>query len=143
MPVTERKHFNHDKIGQCELCGKIAPCEVHHRKPLSLGGTNDIDNLIYVCFDCHKEAHKENRSDMIKAGMRNNENRKEYVIGFFELYTKLLDLIVDSNGMARVAEVLDILDEMPLRRNARKDCGFYYKQYLSAMDKFNKWIEVG
>ena len=143
MPVTERKYFKHDQIGQCELCGKIAPCEVHHRKPLSIGGTNDVDNLIYLCECCHKEVHKESRSYLIKAGMNNNENRKEYVIGYFELYAKLLDLIVDSNGTARVGEVISILDEMPFRRNARKDGGYYFKQYLSAKDKFNEWLETG
>lgn len=39
----------------CCLCGK--PCDVlidiHHIKPVEKGGTNDEDNAIPLCFDCH------------------------------------------------------------------------------------------
>ena len=35
--------------------------EVHHRVPLYLGGNSQLDNLIVLCKDCHKEAHKEIR----------------------------------------------------------------------------------
>ena len=140
MQTEERKYFHHDRIGQCEMCGKIAPCEVHHRKPLSLGGTNDIDNLIYVCCDCHKAAHRNNRTDMIKEGMR-NENNKEYVVGFYELYAKIIHLVVDSNGHAKAYEVLDILDELPIRKNARKNKKESIEEYKKSIDIFNEWLE--
>lgn len=43
----------------CERClnngnGKILPAlEVHHIKPLSMGGTHDEDNLMALCSSCH------------------------------------------------------------------------------------------
>lgn len=33
--------------------------EVHHIIPLSMGGTNEISNLIFLCHNCHKILHEE------------------------------------------------------------------------------------
>ena len=39
----------------CVLCGKNCGTniEIHHIVPIKEGGTNDFDNLIPLCFDCH------------------------------------------------------------------------------------------
>ena len=43
----------------CEMCkkqGRLTPAgEVHHIKPLSMGGTNDDGNLMSLCKVCHSE----------------------------------------------------------------------------------------
>ena len=43
----------------CEMCkkqGRLTPAEeVHHIKPLSMGGTNDDGNLMSLCKACHSE----------------------------------------------------------------------------------------
>lgn len=43
----------------CEMCkkqGRLARAEeVHHIKPLSMGGTNDDGNLMSLCKVCHSE----------------------------------------------------------------------------------------
>ncbi len=45
----------------CELCyakGVLVETEeVHHKKPLSQGGTHDADNLISLCKSCHARIH--------------------------------------------------------------------------------------
>jgi len=45
----------------CELCeaeGKLTPTqEVHHKIPLSQGGTHDRNNLIALCKSCHSRIH--------------------------------------------------------------------------------------
>ena len=45
----------------CEICyenGVLVPVEeVHHKKPLSEGGTHDRDNLISLCKSCHSRIH--------------------------------------------------------------------------------------
>ena len=45
----------------CELCyekGVLVPTEeVHHKKPLSEGGTHDRSNLISLCKSCHSTIH--------------------------------------------------------------------------------------
>ena len=47
----------------CELCferGVMVPTEeVHHKKPLSEGGTHDRSNLIALCKSCHSRIHAE------------------------------------------------------------------------------------
>ena len=47
----------------CELCfekGILVPVEeVHHKIPLSEGGTHDKDNLISLCKPCHSRIHAE------------------------------------------------------------------------------------
>ena len=45
----------------CEVCygkGVLVPVEeVHHKKPLSEGGTHDRGNLIALCKSCHSRIH--------------------------------------------------------------------------------------
>ena len=47
----------------CELCfekGMLVPTrEVHHKRPLSEGGTHERDNLIALCKSCHAKIHAE------------------------------------------------------------------------------------
>ncbi len=45
----------------CELCYEkgvlVQTEEVHHKKPLSEGGTHDRENLIALCKSCHSTIH--------------------------------------------------------------------------------------
>lgn len=47
----------------CEVCyekGSLVETEeVHHKKPLSEGGTHERDNLIALCKSCHSRIHAE------------------------------------------------------------------------------------
>lgn len=42
-------------IHQCAFCGSTDNLEEHHMIPLSMGGTNDENNLVFLCYDCHKQ----------------------------------------------------------------------------------------
>lgn len=43
---------------ECESCGEDQkPLHVHHKRELSTGGSNSLENLICICEDCHKEIH--------------------------------------------------------------------------------------
>jgi len=57
----------------CEVCYEngilVETEEVHHKKPLSEGGTHDRDNLIALCKSCHSRIHAER-------GDRFNTNRE-------------------------------------------------------------------
>jgi len=41
----------------CEMCKERA-VDVHHIRPKSLGGTDEIENLIGLCRRCHNLAHR-------------------------------------------------------------------------------------
>lgn len=58
------KHIRDSYVQQhslCELCqekGLLVPTEeVHHKIPLSEGGTHARDNLIALCKSCHARIH--------------------------------------------------------------------------------------
>ena len=54
----------------CEVCDErgilVEAEEVHHKKPLSEGGTHERDNLIALCKSCHSRIHAE-RGDRFKS----------------------------------------------------------------------------
>jgi hypothetical protein len=46
----------------CHLCQTtMSKLEIHHIKPLKIGGTDDFDNLMLLCRTCHKAIEKTNR----------------------------------------------------------------------------------
>jgi 5-methylcytosine-specific restriction endonuclease McrA len=55
--VKERDNYT------CQECFREFPpnstyLNVHHKRELSQGGTNDPSNLISLCFSCHTDHHK-------------------------------------------------------------------------------------
>src|SRR5215467_10078977 len=45
--------------GHCCICRRFAPLhiQVHHIVEQSVGGTDEIDNLIAICLTCHSDVH--------------------------------------------------------------------------------------
>lgn len=43
---------------ECVLCGwNVATCDIHHIVERSNGGSDDHDNLVVVCPNCHRSIH--------------------------------------------------------------------------------------
>lgn len=54
---TKLKILKRAGIG-CSLCGwSLASCDIHHIIPISEGGSDDMENLICVCPNCHRAIH--------------------------------------------------------------------------------------
>lgn len=57
----------------CEICYAngilVETEEVHHKKPLSEGGTHERENLIALCKSCHSRVHAE-RGDRFNRGRK-------------------------------------------------------------------------
>lgn len=50
--------FRKLKNNTCEICGwNEAPCDIHHKIPLSKGGADAFDNWICVCPNHHRILH--------------------------------------------------------------------------------------
>ena len=47
--------YNIFSTQKCGKCGSTENLELHHMIPASLGGTNDENNLIWLCNKCHKK----------------------------------------------------------------------------------------
>lgn len=41
----------------CQKCGKIGKNEGHHILPLENGGETKLSNIIFLCPNCHQQAH--------------------------------------------------------------------------------------
>lgn len=47
---------------KCSICGwNESSCDIHHIVERKNGGTDDIDNLIIVCPNCHRVIHSEKK----------------------------------------------------------------------------------
>jgi len=52
--IRNRYIAAHPLCEQCLRNGRLTPSEeVHHVKPLSVGGTHDEENLMALCSSCH------------------------------------------------------------------------------------------
>jgi len=52
--IRDRYIATHPLCEQCRRDGRLTPAlEVHHIKPLSEGGTHDVNNLMALCSSCH------------------------------------------------------------------------------------------
>jgi 5-methylcytosine-specific restriction endonuclease McrA len=58
MVLTRDDHECQEADGRCE-----GPLQIHHRTPLSRGGTNDLRNLVTLCHyhHCCKHPHMRER----------------------------------------------------------------------------------
>lgn len=52
-----RKYIFDKRGNQCQRCGSKVNLEIHHIKPIFLGGGEEEDNLELLCNDCHKIIH--------------------------------------------------------------------------------------
>lgn len=57
--TIKRRMLKKQKIAHCEYCGNKTKeiLQIHHIEAISNGGSNDLENLIILCPNCHKSAH--------------------------------------------------------------------------------------
>ena len=69
-------------IENCRTCGiESNYLEVHHIIPRSRGGSNNANNLIKICTDCHVKAHDvkfRGENGLIKEGQKKSELKDEF-----------------------------------------------------------------
>lgn len=55
MNKLRKKVIERDK-NTCQLCSvNYGVMEVHHKIPIEQGGLTELDNLITICFECHRK----------------------------------------------------------------------------------------
>lgn len=57
--TIKRRMLKKQKIAHCEYCGNKTKeiLQIHHIEAISDGGSNDLNNVIILCPNCHKSAH--------------------------------------------------------------------------------------
>jgi len=103
----------------CCLCKKQGGTnvELHHIKPESEGGTDDVDNAILLCFDCHSEVMRYNNQHPKGNKYKASElvARREQV---YEEFTR--HLVPPVNG--QITQIIPGSDN--LKREFPDDVGF-------------------
>jgi len=59
IPTATRKAVYLRENHACALCERPGVIHIHHARPRSLGGGNELSNLIALCPVCHAIAHGE------------------------------------------------------------------------------------
>ena len=58
--IRDRHISQHPLCEECIKVGKMTPAaEVHHKTPISQGGTHARENLMSLCRSCHNKIHHE------------------------------------------------------------------------------------
>jgi hypothetical protein len=67
-PRVRRRVLERDGY-RCRMagCGSARHLEVHHRVPLVLGGSDDVENLLALCRGCHRWVHEKLTRDITMA----------------------------------------------------------------------------
>jgi 5-methylcytosine-specific restriction endonuclease McrA len=55
-------------VWRCQACGSMQNLQVHHLKFRSHSGSDEEQNLITLCAECHEQMHRE--ADYRKARLR-------------------------------------------------------------------------
>ena len=81
-----------EEYGGCQICNlTFKPIlQIHHIEPVSTGGTDDVDNLLILCPNCHKIIHAldgnyyDADEDFVDIWMDNNlhPNRKQVYLHY-------------------------------------------------------------
>lgn len=136
----------HPEVCECSICGKIAMCEMHHKIPLSLGGSNEKSNIIPLCYDCHVELHTSDRGQMVKAGLNQALKDKS---NFTELISREECLalfiewcVVNDEFRVPMDEAIALISNAVCRNVARSSKRRFVEQAVQRLDNArNKFME--
>lgn len=68
--ARERRRMDGNR---CTSCGATERLQVHHRTPLTMGGSNKFRNLTTLCESCHAKEHT--HSHMFYGGFGSKKGR--------------------------------------------------------------------
>lgn len=68
--LKKRQKMPSEHIHLCAFCGSTERLEEHHMIPVSMGGTNDDRNLLFLCHDCHLSVTKYQKTLLLKTRNR-------------------------------------------------------------------------
>jgi len=100
---------------RCCVCHRFCgvKIETDHMEPTEQGGTDDIDNAIPVCFECHAEIHSYN--DKHPRGRKFlPEELREHKKQWLKICDERPDILVSVSRAADVGPLQALIDELAL-----------------------------
>ncbi|MEW6007412.1 MAG: HNH endonuclease [bacterium] len=58
---------------KCRICGKTTRLHIHHIMPISFGGIHSLQNLITLCYACHKKQEYYQHPSLIMENIKANK----------------------------------------------------------------------
>lgn len=110
------------KLGKvCCNCGSELDIEYHHVIPLALGGTNNITNIVPLCYVCHQIAHGSRNIRRLKRSEDIGRKRKEPIEGY--------ELTINSYFHGDIGRK-QCENELGLTRASKLTDMWYYKEFV-------------
>lgn len=83
---------------KCYYCGETERLDVHHLRPISMGGNNDDYNLLTLCHECHVVEHQGIRaSGLCCIPGPDHEEYRAYLTNYTDV-VRFCDTIEKSTG---------------------------------------------
>lgn len=122
--------------GRCVNCGSTEELEFHHVVPLEIGGNDTEENIVPLCYYCHKAVT--NHELLLRTAGRKHENggRKRTIP---ENYEEILDQYLDCEmGKKELKRRLGLSDKNAVTDND------WYKEYLEkrGIRKFRNNVDL-
>lgn len=107
---------------KCYNCGSSISIEYHHIVPLRLGGTNNISNIVPLCYRCHKSVHDMKNIRTVCRKEKTGRKRKPAPENFENVMFRY------THGDIGMRECRNLLK---LSSGNKLSDMWFYKQYLS------------
>lgn len=121
---------------KCRYCGSTENIEWHHATPLFLGGEDTLENMLPVCYFCHKIQTR------IFMAVANETAKREKTGGRPALYPKNYDAILEDYTRCRISksEAAKRLGKPSVRFNGEK----FLREYLrvNKISKYKNNIDI-
>lgn len=110
------------KLGSvCANCGGSDTVEYHHIVPLTLGGTNNLSNIVPLCHVCHQMAHDGRKIRTIFKAERTGRKRNAPP----DDYEKIIDRYLHGYIGRKECE-----KELNLSQGNKLTDKWYFKEYM-------------
>ena len=101
----------------CECCGTTKKLEYHHRIYRSEGGSDESDNIMVLCYSCHRQIHQQNGDFKTWGAIGGNTTNNKYGNEYYSLLAKIGNLSKRSTLSAK-AEVRQLRRELKQLKKA-------------------------
>lgn len=101
--LTRDKHV-------CDMCNSCESLEVHHIIPRIKNGSDEPDNLVTLCYNCHKKLHREHGRPSINRSKEIENNPLRAAIP-----NEPLPAIAKVNAAGQISIPIEIRDILGLK----------------------------